>query len=185
MLRKSIVAAASTLFLASSTQAALLTHVEGTVMVNKGEGFWKVARSTMVSAGDRVLVRGKGGAQIDYGDGCIMRVSSNQTIMVKAERVCDSSPAAPKKVAALKEFASTKGPVSMKDYYTTSTKDYTVSAKDYTVSMKDYSSSIPDGEFSDDHVLVVGGLLVAGGAAVALALNSSDHVVRHEQPASP
>jgi hypothetical protein len=89
MLRKSIIVSLSSLLMISSAQAALLTNVDGTVMVNKGEGFWQVSGITVVNAGDRVLVRGEGGAQIDYGDGCITKVGANQGAVVTSDPRCD------------------------------------------------------------------------------------------------
>lgn len=94
MLRK-LTVAVSALAIASGAQAARLTEVNGTVLVNAGEGFREASGRTSVSPGDRVLIRGKGTAQIDYGSGCIERVAANQTVIVASKPICNSTPANP------------------------------------------------------------------------------------------
>lgn len=92
MLRKPFIALVSICVIASGAQAARLTDIEGTVLVNTGEGFREVNGKTVVSAGDRVLVRGKGGARIDYGAGCVTPVLANQTVVIAAEPTCKQPP---------------------------------------------------------------------------------------------
>lgn len=104
MLRKPIIAVAFIFVIASGAQAARLTDIEGTVLVNTGEGFREVVGKAVVSAGDRVLVRGKGGARIDYGAGCVTKVQANQTVVIAAEPTC---PAA-RPTVSLKETAPVK-----------------------------------------------------------------------------
>ena len=104
MLKKLIFTVVSTFVIASSAQAARLIDIEGTVLVNTGEGFQEVIGRTTVSAGDRVLVRGKGGAHIDYGAGCITKVLQNQTVVVASKPTCNiTSVPIPRKFASLKE----------------------------------------------------------------------------------
>ena len=88
MLRKLCVLVTSASLLASSANAALLISVEGAVMVNKGEGFVDVGDVAEVKPGDRVLVRGEGSAQIDYGDGCVVEVSDNQSVVIAEKSTC-------------------------------------------------------------------------------------------------
>src|SRR5665648_353678 len=101
MLQKLIFAVVSTFVIASGAQAARLTDIEGTVLVNTGEGFQEVIGKTTVSAGDRVLVRGKGAAQIDYGAGCVTKVLDNQTVVVASKPTCNATP-----MPSSKKFAS-------------------------------------------------------------------------------
>lgn len=88
MLRKLIAAGLATSLIVSSAEAARLTEIEGMVLVNTGDGFWEVKDAASVSAGDRVLVRGKGSAKIDYGSGCVVRVRANQTVVVASGPTC-------------------------------------------------------------------------------------------------
>lgn len=141
MLRKLTTAVACALVIASNAQAARLTDIEGTVLVNTGEGFQEVAGKTVVSAGDRVLVRGKGGAQIDYGSGCMIKVLANQTVVVAAGPTCTAPTPSPKKFASLKE--SPAAPYSPAP------------------------QPLNDGQ-SDNRILIVGGLIVVGSTAAVL-----------------
>ena len=79
--------------IASSAQAAILRNINGTVMVNRGDGFFEVSGVATVNSGDSVLVRGKGGVQIDYGDDCVVEVLSNQSALVSSSKSCEESSA--------------------------------------------------------------------------------------------
>jgi len=152
MLRTAIIAAAATLLIAGSAQAALLRNIEGKVLVNKGDGFWEVFGKTPVTPGDRVLVRGKGSAEIDYGEGCIAKVSANQTTIVAQKKNCDrQTPIAMpvRQMASLKDLGPIALPPSPKD-------------------------NSPDG-----HAIVIGGLVVAGGLGAAAALDGDEHSKTH------
>ena len=109
MVRNPIIVMIITLAVVSRAHAARLTEIQGTVLVNKGDGFWEVNGSTSVSAGDRVLVRGKGRAKIDYGNGCIKRVLASQTAVVAAKPSCDAPP------SVAQQQGVSKTPVAMKD----------------------------------------------------------------------
>jgi hypothetical protein len=157
MLRKLIFSVVSTFMIASSAQAARLTDIEGTVLVNTGEGFQEVIGKTTVSPGDRVLVRGKGGAQIDYGAGCITKVLDNQTVVVAAKPACNITP-----VPSLKKFASLKEPPAIPP-----------------------RSPVPmpfaDGQ-AEKRILIVGGLVVVGTTIAAIVTNGNDNKDRSQAP---
>jgi hypothetical protein len=108
MYRNTILAVVFTCTIAPAVQAARLTEVEGNVLVNKGEGFWEVNGATAVSAGDRVLVRGKGAAKIDYGNGCVKKISANQSTVVTSKPVCDPAPVVAQKQPVAKVAGSLK-----------------------------------------------------------------------------
>jgi hypothetical protein len=110
MVRNPIIVMIITFAVVSGAQAARLTEIQGKVLVNKGDGFWEVNGSTAVSVGDRILVRGKGRAQIDYGSGCIKRVLASQTAVVAAKPNCDPAPA-----VAQQQPAVSKAPTAAKD----------------------------------------------------------------------
>jgi hypothetical protein len=149
MFQKLVFAVVSTFVFASGAQAARLTDIEGTVLVNTGEGFQEVIGRTTVSAGDRVLVRGKGGAQIDYGAGCITKVLDNQTVVVALKPTCNATP-----MPTPRKFASLKEPRTAPSY-----------------------SPVPppfnDGQ-SEKRILIVGGLVVVGTAVAAIVTNGDD-----------
>ena len=148
MLRTAIIAAASTLLIAASAQAALLRNIDGRVLLNKGDGFWEVFSKTPVTPGDRVLVRGRGSAEIDYGEGCVSKVSANETAIVSQKKNCNRQTPIPmpaRQMASLKDIGPIALPPTPKD-------------------------NSPDG-----HAIVIGGLVVAGGLAAAAALDGDEH----------
>jgi hypothetical protein len=87
MLKKSIAIALSGL-LATSAHAALLTNIQGKVLVNQGDGFLTVTATTELKPGDRVLVRAKSSAKVSYGIDCVETLKSNRTFVVPAETTC-------------------------------------------------------------------------------------------------
>jgi hypothetical protein len=106
MLGKHIVAAIITAVVTSHAQGAVLKSISGTVMLNKGDGFRSVSDVTPVSEGDRVLVRGRGSAQIEYGEGCSVQISANQSAVVLPSHACNKSST---------HSLSTNSAVSLKD----------------------------------------------------------------------
>jgi len=147
MYRHSILAVVFTCTFTPALQAARLTEVEGNVLVNKGDGFWEVNGATAVSAGDRVLVRGKGAAKIDYGNGCMKKISANQTTVVTSKPVCDPAPVAAQKQPAV------KAAVSLKE----------------APAMASVGTGVPD-----NHLAIFGGVMAAATGAVLLASQGGD-----------
>lgn len=85
MFRKIFFSAILSSVAAPGAHAAVLKNVSGAVLVNKGDGFWEARGDVAVSSGDRVLVRESGSAQIDYGNGCLVAVAANQSVVVGAD----------------------------------------------------------------------------------------------------
>ena len=69
---------------ASSAEAVMLANVEGTVSVNRGDGFQPASAGTALSSGDRVRVGSGGSVNIVYGNGCSTRVGPSQVAVVLA-----------------------------------------------------------------------------------------------------
>lgn len=83
------------LFAASSVSAseatapeAMLTDIEGTVLVNQGERFVNVHEATALKAGDRVLVMSGASAGLVWADGCEMPLVSESMLSIGAESPC-------------------------------------------------------------------------------------------------
>lgn len=89
MFKKSIAIAFSS-FLAMPAQAALLTDIQGKILVNQGDGFLTVSSPTELKAGDRVLVRTKSSAKLLYGVDCTETLQANRTYVVPNETICHS-----------------------------------------------------------------------------------------------
>ena len=62
--------AVSTFALGTSSFAATVTPIEGTVQVNTGSGFRPVSGAAEVAAGSSVMVSPNGKGKISYSDGC-------------------------------------------------------------------------------------------------------------------
>ena len=64
------------LMLCSPALAITVEVVKGDVSVKQGEGFRKIAGSTAVYPGDKVMTAPGGQAKIVYPDGCVVQVGS-------------------------------------------------------------------------------------------------------------
>lgn len=91
MFQRVISAAVITILVSASAQAALLTGIEGSVSVNRGNGFQVVTVPTQVKPGDRVMVGQGSNAQIVYSDTCIARLPASNTVIVATKAPCELS----------------------------------------------------------------------------------------------
>jgi hypothetical protein len=88
MLRKLVSIAVVTTLMTASAQAAYLANVDGTVLINRGNGFRPAWSGAEVGPGDRVRVE-NGAANIVYDNGCAVKVSPGQLVAVlSASPVC-------------------------------------------------------------------------------------------------
>jgi hypothetical protein len=67
---------------ASPALAASVQDLQGTVQVDRGNGFRTVTGSQIVADGNRVMVGNTGGATIVYDNGCRERVKPGQIVVV-------------------------------------------------------------------------------------------------------
>jgi hypothetical protein len=80
--------AAMLLFAGSSVHAAMLSDVQGEVLVNSGSGFHAVSGPTTLGLGSTIMVKAGGAAQIAYGDGCIMPATAGGMTLIGATSPC-------------------------------------------------------------------------------------------------
>lgn len=91
-MRHFVIAAAAVAALAGSVQAATLTTLQGTVLLNRGGGYQPTTGSVEVKAGDSILVNLGGLAQLSYDDcatyeikpGDVMYVSEKEAVQCAA-----------------------------------------------------------------------------------------------------
>ena len=69
-------------------QAATLTGVQGSVMVNPGSGYYPTVGPTNLKPGDVVMLNPGGTAQLTYPDGCIVPLQAGTVITVGATSPC-------------------------------------------------------------------------------------------------
>ena len=79
--RKSLAVAAISMMMAASACAAQLSNVQGTVQIDKGEGFQPASPDSVLEPGDRVKAV-QGTAGILYEDGTMVAVAAGQTVAV-------------------------------------------------------------------------------------------------------
>jgi hypothetical protein len=84
MARTYVSAAVIAALLATNAAAVTLSNVEGTVAVNRGDGFQPASIGTTLSSGDRVRANASGSANIVYENGCSTRVGPSQVAVVLA-----------------------------------------------------------------------------------------------------
>jgi hypothetical protein len=81
MIRKLISSMVIASLIATSAQAALLSNVQGSVIVNRGDGFQPAQGGTSIAPGDRVRVIA-GSAEIVYENGCVVKLGQGQMVAV-------------------------------------------------------------------------------------------------------
>jgi len=67
--------------MATDAQATVLTNIQGTVAVDRGNGFQPVSVTSTVAVGDRVRCL-SGSADIIYDNGMVQKVMQSQTVAV-------------------------------------------------------------------------------------------------------
>jgi hypothetical protein len=69
-------------------QAATLSGVQGSVMVNPGSGYYLTTGPTNLKPGDVVMLNPGGSAQLTFPDGCIVPLQAGTVITVGATSPC-------------------------------------------------------------------------------------------------
>ena len=85
---KALAGFVSALLLSGQVQAATLTGVKGSVMVNPGSGFYAAVDPTNLKPGDVVMVKPGGTAQLTYPDGCVVPLETGAVFTVGETSPC-------------------------------------------------------------------------------------------------
>jgi hypothetical protein len=83
-----LMVAVSTFALGSSSFAATVTPIEGTVQVNTGSGFRPVSGAAEVAPGTSVMVSPNGRGKISYSDGCKAALHSGSVAVIPPVSPC-------------------------------------------------------------------------------------------------
>jgi len=75
--------------LSTSAEAAQLADIQGTVLLNRGNGFERVLGSVPLQPGDRVMATGGGSARIVYSPACTTVVSSGTAVIIRSDPPCN------------------------------------------------------------------------------------------------
>lgn len=76
-------------------QAAVLTNIEGTMWIDRGQGAVATATSSAVAPGNRIRAAANSAATLYYENGCIERIAAGQTIVVKVDPPCERAAVPP------------------------------------------------------------------------------------------
>ena len=79
----------------ASAIAATLDSIQGTVQVNSGAGFHKVAKAAQVAPGASIMAAPGASAQILYSDGCRIPVTPGSVAVVAPISPCAQGQAGP------------------------------------------------------------------------------------------
>lgn len=75
-------------FLSLPASAATLNAVQGQVLINRGDGFQRVASGTEVREGDLVMANPGGSAKLIYPGGCVTEVKPGGVVTVNDGSKC-------------------------------------------------------------------------------------------------
>jgi hypothetical protein len=79
-------AAATTAFAANT--GPVLSTLQAPVMVNQGAAYVEANQSMQLNTGDRLMVMQGGRAEINYANGCVQTIQSNEIATIGTEESC-------------------------------------------------------------------------------------------------
>lgn len=82
----SIIIASTSVFAAENQTA--LTKINGEVMVNQGQTYINAQEGMQLNAGDQLMVMEGGQATIEFADGCLHKLNSNEVFRVSEQSAC-------------------------------------------------------------------------------------------------
>ncbi len=85
---RALVGFVSALLLSGQVQAATLSGVQGSVMVNPGDGYYLTTGPTTLKPGDLVMLNPGGAAQLLFADGCHVPLQVGAVFTVGANSPC-------------------------------------------------------------------------------------------------
>ena len=79
--------AAATPTIAANT-SAILSNLQAPVMVNQGAAYVEASQSMQLNTGDRLMVMQGGSAEINFANGCVQTIQSNEIATIGTEESC-------------------------------------------------------------------------------------------------
>ncbi len=74
-----------------ASDVAVLDEIQGTVMIDRGEGYSIAHRGEALQEGDRVVTMDASGAVLKHNDGCIAQLAENSMVKMEQVSVCKSN----------------------------------------------------------------------------------------------
>ncbi len=72
-------------------EVAVLDEIQGTVMIDRGDGYSIAHRGETLQVGDRVVTMDASGAVLKHSDGCIAQLAENSMVKMEQVSVCKSN----------------------------------------------------------------------------------------------
>lgn len=73
----------------SGACTAVVEHVSGSLLVNKGHGFQHLQNRSVLNAGDVIMASGRGAGLVRFSDGSTAQVSVGNAVRVPGKMPCD------------------------------------------------------------------------------------------------
>ncbi|MCF6236971.1 MAG: hypothetical protein L3J70_11480 [Gammaproteobacteria bacterium] len=74
-----------------ANNVGVLDEIQGTVMVDRGEGYSIAHRGEALQAGDRIVTMDASGAVLKHSDGCVARLAENSMVKMEQVSVCKNN----------------------------------------------------------------------------------------------
>ena len=91
---------------AQQEPAAALAELQGTVLVNQGEGMVRAQPGMPLGIDDRVLTLNESGVLVVYEDGCTIRLEENSLLTLMSADECTQGVAAADEVSEVAAFSA-------------------------------------------------------------------------------
>ena len=75
---------------AESLQLAMLSNVDGKILVNKGKGFISAKSGMALQPGDRIVALDGSRAAVVYPDGCVTKLDENSLLALDKSATCST-----------------------------------------------------------------------------------------------
>jgi uncharacterized membrane protein YgcG len=76
---------------AEPLQLAMLSNVDGKILVNKGKGFISAKSGMALQPGDRVIALDGANAAVVYPDGCVTKLDENSLLALDKSATCSTA----------------------------------------------------------------------------------------------
>ena len=76
---------------AESLQLAMLSNVDGKILVNKGKGFISAKSGMALQPGDRIVALDGSRAAVVYPDGCVTKLGENSLLALDKSATCSTA----------------------------------------------------------------------------------------------
>jgi hypothetical protein len=77
----------------AADKETVLSHISSPVMVNQGKAYVEASEGMQLYSGDQLMVMSGGSAQVNYANGCVLKISGSEMMRIGSSQDLCSSPA--------------------------------------------------------------------------------------------